>query len=147
MATKNQSKLRPSSMQAANHDAYLGHWPEAPKGVVVKKVPLLSEQRIWIEQAWSYLDVNKAIELDVDLTNIFGPTGYEKEVNNCIVDFWQRLGVDASYQEMDPSQGNAHRPLQRHRRWAHSAALLPGGHALEGQHRGRRAAVGRPHAA
>lgn len=106
MTTRTGTKL-PSSMQANNHNAYLEHWPDAPKSVQVQKVPLSSEQRGWIEQAWSYLDVNKAIELDVELTNIYSPTGYEKEVNNYIVDFWQRLGVDAFYQEMDPEQGNA----------------------------------------
>lgn len=94
-------------MQAANHAAYLEHWPEAPKSVQVQRPPLSAQQLGWIEQAWSLLDVNKALSLDVDLTNIYSPTGYEKEVNTYIVDFWQKLGVEAHYQEMDPLQGNA----------------------------------------
>ena len=48
----------------------------------------------------------------VNLTNIYSPTGYEKEVNNYIVDLWKGSGVDASYQEMDQEQGNAIARLQ-----------------------------------
>jgi acetylornithine deacetylase/succinyl-diaminopimelate desuccinylase-like protein len=94
-------------MQAANHHAYLENWSEAQKTVQVQRVPLSLQQTDWIEKAWSFLDVKKALDLDVALTNIYSPTGYEKEVNNFIVDFWRKLGVDSFYQEMDPEQGNA----------------------------------------
>jgi acetylornithine deacetylase/succinyl-diaminopimelate desuccinylase-like protein len=101
------SKLRAASMQAAHHHAYLENWPDAPKTVQVQRVPISTQQFDWIEKAWSYLDVQKAIDLDVALTNIYSPTGFEREVNTFIVDYWKKLGVDAFYQEMDPEQGNA----------------------------------------
>ncbi|MBM3941027.1 MAG: hypothetical protein FJ318_09150 [SAR202 cluster bacterium] len=107
MATKAKARVRPASMQAAHRHAYLEHWPDGPRTVRVRRVPLSAQQRRWIEQAWAYLDVKKAIDLDVDLTNIYSPTGFEREVNGYIVDYWKRLGIDAFYQEMDPTQGNA----------------------------------------
>src|SRR6476620_8003803 len=91
--TTTEARVRRSSMQAANHASYREDWTSAPKSTRVNRVPLSAQQQGWIDQAWSLLDVQKAIELDVGLTNIYSPTGFEREVNNFIVDFWQKLGV------------------------------------------------------
>ena len=103
----NNPKSRSASMQASQYHAYLANWSEAPKSVQVRQLPLSAQQRQWIEKAWSLLDVKKAIDLDVELTNIYGPTGFERDVNSFIVDYWKRTGLDAFYQDMDPNQGNA----------------------------------------
>ena len=80
---------------------------KAPSSVRVQRVPLSSQQKGWLEKAYSLLDVKRAIQLNVDLTNIYSYTGYEKEINEFIVDYWRRLDINADYQEMDPTMGNA----------------------------------------
>ena len=96
-----------ASMQAPQHEAYLDDPTQAPTTTRVKKLPLSAEQQAWVEKAWSYLDEKTAIDIDVDLVNIYSPTGYEREVNNFVVDYWKRAGVESFYQQMDETQGNA----------------------------------------
>ncbi|MFT5134177.1 MAG: acetylornithine deacetylase/succinyl-diaminopimelate desuccinylase-like protein [Gammaproteobacteria bacterium] len=95
-----------ASQQAHQYEAYLQDPSTAPHKVAVQKVPLSAQQKSWIENAWALLDSQHAIDLDVDLVNIFSPTGFEKEINHFIVDYWKRAGVQAFYQQMDEHQGN-----------------------------------------
>ena len=101
------SKGMSASQLASQHFAYLEDPSQAPTSVEVRSAPLSSEQRAWIEKAWSFIDAKKAIDIDVELVNIYSPTGYEREVNTYVADYWKRLGIDAVYQQMDEHQGNA----------------------------------------
>ena len=95
-----------SSMQAHQHAAFLEDPNTAPAKVAVQKNPLSKQQRSWLEKSWTLLDKSQAISLDVELVNIYSPTGYEKEINHFIVDYWKQRGIDAFYQGMDENQGN-----------------------------------------
>ena len=101
------TRSKTASQLASQHHAYLDDPSQAPTTVKVDKVPLSDQQRGWIDKAWSFIDAQKAIDIDVDLVNIYSPTGYEREVNNYVVDYWKRFGIDATYQQMDENQGNA----------------------------------------
>ena len=79
----------------------------APSSVQVQRVPFSSQQQVWLEKAYSSLDVERAIQLNLELTNIYSYTGFEKEINEFIVDYWKRLDIDACYHAMDPTMGNA----------------------------------------
>lgn len=79
----------------------------APSSVQVQRVPFSSQQQSWLEKAYSSLDVERAVQLNLELTNIYSYTGFEKEINEFIVDYWKRLDIDASYHPMDPTMGNA----------------------------------------
>jgi len=79
----------------------------SPAGVRVQRPPLSPRQRDWIERAWASLDVQRAIELDVKLVNIWSYTGHEREINEWAVDRWRTEGLEARYQPIDSEQGNA----------------------------------------
>ena len=79
----------------------------APSSVQVQRVPFSSQQQVWLEKAYSSLDVERAVQLNLELTNIYSYTGFEKEINEFIVDYWKRLDIDACYHAMDPTMGNA----------------------------------------
>ena len=96
-----------TSSQLAPYAAAFVRRADAPATVRVKKLPLSAQQRQWVESAWEHLDVKKAIDIDVDLVNIYSPTGYEREVNQFVSSYWSRLGIHSYYQQLDPQQGNA----------------------------------------
>lgn len=96
-----------ASQLAHQHNAYLEDPANAPTKVRVQRVPWSDQQQKWVDKAWSFLDAKKAIDIDVNLVNIYSPTGYEREVNNYVVDYWKNLGINATYQQMDEHQGNA----------------------------------------
>ena len=62
----------------------------APSSVQVQRVPFSSQQQVWLEKAYSSLDVERAVQLNLELTNIYSYTGFEKEINEFIVDYWNR---------------------------------------------------------
>ena len=101
------TKPTTASQLLHQHQAFLSDPASAPSKVKVQKVPWSAQQQKWVEKAWSFIDAEKAIDIDVNLVNIYSPTGYEKEVNNFVVDYWRNLGINANYQQMDAYQGNA----------------------------------------
>jgi len=75
--------------------------------VRVERVPLSDRQRSWIESAWSHLDENEALKLNVELTDIWSYSGHEKELAEFVVGRFGDAGVDSFYQPIDPLSGNA----------------------------------------
>jgi acetylornithine deacetylase/succinyl-diaminopimelate desuccinylase-like protein len=78
-----------------------------PDRVAVRRVPLSGRQQAWIEAAWARLDARKALDLDVELTNIWSYSGHERELGEWVADHFERAGVAGEYQPMDSMAGNA----------------------------------------
>jgi acetylornithine deacetylase/succinyl-diaminopimelate desuccinylase-like protein len=96
-----------SSSQLNAYAAAFVRSSEAPTSVKVRKLPLSAQQKSWVDAAWKTLSVKKAIDIDVNLVNIYSPTGFEREVNQFVVDYWKNFGIHSYFQELDPQQGNA----------------------------------------
>lgn len=69
--------------------------------------PLSSSQAKWLDEAFSFLEEKRALELNETLTNIYSHTGHEREINEYIVSHFKAIGMDSSYQSIDPKMGNA----------------------------------------
>jgi acetylornithine deacetylase/succinyl-diaminopimelate desuccinylase-like protein len=78
-----------------------------PDRVAVERVPLSAQQERWIDKAWAALDPQRALELDVELTNMWSYSGHERELAEWVVDHFERAGVAGQYQPMDAESGNA----------------------------------------
>ena len=63
-----------TSSQLSAYAAAFVRSSEAPTSVKVRKLPLSAQQKRWVDAAWKTLSVKKAIDIDVDLVNIYSPT-------------------------------------------------------------------------
>ena len=75
--------------------------------VDVKPKPLTSEQKGWLERAWSYVDDQEIVDLVVHMVNIYSPPGRERPLAEFMVSWMRERGLEAFYQPIDESQGNA----------------------------------------
>lgn len=80
---------------------------KAPSSVEVQRVPLSAEQQSWIDRACAEIDEDRMRKFNLDITAIHSPTGYERQVNEFIVEHLRKNGIEAFYQPMDELSGNA----------------------------------------
>ena len=81
---------------------------DAPSDIAVKTAPLSAEQREWVERAWALIDEERIRRIDLELTRIPSPTGYERAVSERLAQIMTDAGLDAAYQPMDENSGNAY---------------------------------------
>ena len=79
----------------------------APTDIDVRAMPLTTEQRAWVELANSQLNLDQIRQFNVDITSIHSPTGMEREACTWLVDYMSGLGMEARYQGVDETSGNA----------------------------------------
>jgi acetylornithine deacetylase/succinyl-diaminopimelate desuccinylase-like protein len=84
----------------------------APVDVPVKRAPLSTEQRQWLEKAVSLLDEERMRAFNCAITDIHSPTGDEREISEWMVRHMREMGLDACYQRLDERSGNAVGRLQ-----------------------------------
>lgn len=80
---------------------------EVPTNVAVQQRPLNDEQLGWLRRAWAEIDAGQLAKLDADLVSIPSPTGEERQLAEFIVEHLMAADLDARYQPIDASQGNA----------------------------------------
>ena len=79
----------------------------APTDVAVKKVSLTPEQQQALDKALALIDEDKMRQLDLALTDIHSPTGYERKASEWLAQHMASIGLDSFYQPMDEESGNA----------------------------------------
>ncbi len=79
----------------------------APIEVEVKKAPLTEQQQAWLRAAVAELDEDRMRQFNLTITGIHSPTGYERKVNEYVVEHLKKIGFDAFYQRVDDLSGNA----------------------------------------
>lgn len=80
-----------------------------------------AQQQTWFEQACARISAERLKQLNLDLVNIHSPTGAEREASMRMVAHMGRMGMQSSYQEVNPLSGNA---VGRIRGSGDGAALL-----------------------
>jgi len=78
-----------------------------PADVRPRSAPHSPRQRDWLERAWAALDRERLAYLITELVNIPSPTGSEGACARRAVEAMRQGGLDASYQQISPSRGNA----------------------------------------
>src|SRR4051794_19117850 len=68
---------------------------------------LSAQQRGWLDAAWQHVDERLLVRLVCELVNIPSPTGDEAAVAQAVVQQMRSLGLDATYQPISDSRGNA----------------------------------------
>ena len=68
---------------------------------------LSREQRSWFGQAASLIDVERLYQINRDITRIHSPTGRERAASEHMVRYLAEIGLDARYQPMGETSGNA----------------------------------------
>ncbi len=79
----------------------------APIEVPVKKAPLDDQQQAWLDAAVAQIDEERMRQFNLAITDIHSPTGYEREVNEWVVNHLNDNGFNAFYQRVDDLSGNA----------------------------------------
>ena len=79
----------------------------APIEVPVQKAPLSDEQQRWLDDSVAQVSEERMRQFNLAITDIHSPTGYEREVNEYVVDHLNGNGFDAFYQRVDDLSGNA----------------------------------------
>lgn len=80
---------------------------DAPKEVPVQLVPLSAEQQHWLEQAVALVDEDRMRTFDCAITSIHSPTGEERAASEWLTSHMREMGLDAVYQPLDETSGNA----------------------------------------
>lgn len=80
---------------------------DAPTEVAVRPQPLSTEQRSWLERAWSHVTARDLARLDADLVSIPSPTGEERQIAEFLAGHLRNAGLEGIYQPIDERQGNA----------------------------------------
>lgn len=70
-------------------------------------LPLTKEREAWVKRAWDVIDEANLAELNKLMASIPSPTGEEARLAQAVVDVMNKSGVEAWYQPIDDSQGNA----------------------------------------
>ena len=78
-----------------------------PPSIKISSLPLSASQTKWLHKAFSFLDERIALKLNESLTNIYSYTGHEREINEYVVNYFKGLGMDSSFQAIDPQTGNS----------------------------------------
>jgi len=73
----------------------------------VRTKPLSSQQREWLDRAYSEVDDKELTALLVSMVNIFSPPGREKSLAQHMVSWMKGIGLDSFFQQIDEEQGNA----------------------------------------
>src|SRR5262249_50296500 len=73
----------------------------------VRPKPLSSQQREWLDHAYSEIDDKELTALLVSMVNIFSPPGREKNLAQHMVSWMKAIGLDTFFQQIDEEQGNA----------------------------------------
>ena len=75
--------------------------------VPVKRVPLSTVQRGWLERAVALIDEERMRAFNCALTSIHSPTGEERAASEWMAQHMQEIGLEAVYQPVDAHSGNA----------------------------------------
>jgi acetylornithine deacetylase/succinyl-diaminopimelate desuccinylase-like protein len=70
-------------------------------------LPFTEQQQRWYEQACARIDPQRLQQLLFDLTNIHSPTGMTRQASEFMVERLAAAGLEASYQPMSETSGNA----------------------------------------
>ena len=74
---------------------------------MTEPVELSSVQRGWFETARGLIDIDRMRRLNLGLTSIHSPTGRERDASTYMVHELADAGLEARYQPLDESSGNA----------------------------------------
>ncbi len=81
--------------------------PNAPTDVPVQPLPLSPQQRAWLEQAVALIDEERMRAFDCAITSMHSPTGEERAINEWMTQHMRDMGLEALYQALDETSGNA----------------------------------------
>ncbi|WP_261540348.1 hypothetical protein [Burkholderia multivorans] len=79
----------------------------APNSTRVHWPTLAPEASRLIEQAWSFITPEMALETDLALTNIWSHSGHERVIADYLVERLGKAGLDAHRQDLDERSSNA----------------------------------------
>ena len=66
----------------------------------------MKTQKTTLQKVWSKVDQKELVDLAMTLVNSHSPTGSEEEVARICVDWLNKRGIPAFYQEVEPGRGN-----------------------------------------
>jgi acetylornithine deacetylase/succinyl-diaminopimelate desuccinylase-like protein len=79
----------------------------SPDDLVVSAAQLGPERETWLQAAWAEIDHERLRALTVDMVGIPSPTGEERALAEYLAGRLGDAGLHATYQPIDPTQGNA----------------------------------------
>lgn len=65
------------------------------------------QQQAWFDSAASLIDLNRLYQVNRELTAIHSPTGHERAASEYLTRYLAEIGLDAAYQPMGVTSGNA----------------------------------------